>query len=140
MSIRIKRKPMTSWKFFAVILAACFLMAAPQVMAQDSGQQEGYRGSQEYQYQQETNTDFSNTEIEKFAMAFNDVNEIRSEYTEVISEVKDAEKAQALQSQYTQKMIKSIEDKGLDVEQYNEISMAMQQDPEIREKVQKMSQ
>ena len=140
MSAKIERKPTTIWKSFILIMTACFLLAAPQAMAQDGGQQEGYKGNQEYQYQQPQETDISDKQLEKFALALNDISEIRSEYSEVISDVKDADKAQELQSKYTKKMIASIEENGLDVEQYNEISMAMQRDPEIQQKVQEMSQ
>ncbi len=140
---------MTSWKSFIFIISACFLksfvfiltacllLAAPQVKAQDGGQQEKQKG---YQFQQKQDYDFSNNELEKFATAFDEIRQIRSEYSQVISEVKDAEKAQKLQSRYTQKMVKTIEEKGLDVKLYNKISMAMQQDPKIREKVEKLSQ
>jgi len=128
----------------ALIMAVCFLIALPTLNAQQGQKdQQGYgeQQQQEYQYQDPSQqaADFSDPELKKFAAALSEVNNIRGEYSEALENVKDSGKAQELQNKYTKKMINAIEGKGLSVEDYNNISKAMQENPQLREKVKNMS-
>lgn len=133
MTARImQRKSM--WKVITMAAALCFLVAAPLAA------QEGDQGQQEYEYQQpeQTAEDFSDADLEKFAQAQTKVDDIRSEYSDELSGVEDTEKARELQDKYADQMVKAIEDADLDVQTYNEISMALQNDPELQEKIDQM--
>ncbi len=149
MNAKTLLKKTTAWKTVCtgLIIAACFLIAAPPLAAQQSQQgQQGYGGEQqqqqqEYQYQepaQKSASDFKEDTLQKFAEAKTDVDDIRGEYSEALRGVEDAEKARELQDTYTEKMIDAIEGKDLSVSKYNEVSQAMQNSPELQEKVNSM--
>ena len=143
----------------ALIIAACFLIVAPPLAAQQG--QQGYGGQQgeksyggqqqqqqyqqrEYQYQdpaqqQQQPADFNQETLQKFAEARTAVDEIRDEYTNELSDIDDASKARELQNKYTQKMIDAIEDEDLSVKKYNNVSRAMQDSPELQRKVENLS-
>ncbi|MFO7930594.1 MAG: DUF4168 domain-containing protein [Thermodesulfobacteriota bacterium] len=133
MTARIMQRK-TMWKVITMAAALCFLAAAPLAA------QEGDQEQQEYEYQQpeQTAEDFSDSDLEKFAQAQTEVDDIRSEYSDELSGVEDTEKARELQDKYADQMVKAIEDAGLDVQTYNEISMALQNDPELQEKIDEM--
>src|SRR6056297_2296266 len=139
--------------FLALIIAACFLIAAPPLAAQQGygGQQgqQGYGGEQQQQQyqqreyqdpaQQQQPADFREKNLQKFAEANTAVDEIREEYSNALSDIDDTEKARELQDRYTQKMIDAIEDEGLSVQKYNEINRAMQNNPELQRKMENLS-
>ncbi len=131
MNAKTIRKKMTVWKTLALVAALVCLMSVP-VTAQDAGGQQ-YQTQQ--QQQQPPPSDFSDNDLEKFAEAQSKVEDIRSEYSEALSEVEDNAEAQALQETYSHRMVQVIENNGLSVEDYNQIIMAMQGDEELREKV-----
>lgn len=139
MSEKVQKSKTVAWKlsFGAFIMAACFLIAVPSINAQQGqqGQQQ-----QEYQYEEPSQqaADFSDQELKKFAAAQTDVDDIRGEYSDALGNVEDPDKAQELQNKYTRKMINAIEDKGLSVEDYNNISRAIQGNPELQKKVESM--
>lgn len=134
----MKAKIMQKWKLGGKLLtlavALGFLVAAPHAAAQDEGQG---NDQQEYEYEQpeQTADDFSDSDLESFAEAQSEVDEIRSEYSEELSGVEDTDKARELQDKYADQMVEAIEEAGLDVQTYNEISMAVQNDSELQEKI-----
>lgn len=162
-----KNKTAWKLSLVGLIMAACFLIALPTLNAQQSQQgQQGYGGQQEQQgyggeqgqqgqqgyggeqgqqgqqqYQepsQKKAEDFSDSELENFAAAQSKVDDVRGEYSDELSGVEDPGKAQELQSKYTEKMINEIEETGLSVSDYNNISSAIQQNPKLQKKVDKM--
>lgn len=130
MTAKIMHRKTALWKILAAAVALCFLVAAPAA-AQEQGQQ-----GQEPEKKAE---DFSEGDLERFAEAQSEVETIRNEYSDELSGVKDTEKARELQDKYAQQMVDAIKEIGLDVQTYNEISMAIQNDPDLREKVENMS-
>jgi hypothetical protein len=129
MNAKTVLRKMTNWKSLALVAAMACLMVVP-AMAQDYGGQ-----PYQQQQQQPPPADFNDKDLEKFAKAQVKVDEIRSEYSEELSQVEDNAEAQALQEAYTQRMLQVIEKSGLSVEDYNKVIMAMQGDAELREKV-----
>ena len=142
--------------FLALIIAACFLIAAPPLAAQQGQQgygdqqgEKGYGGQQgeQQQYQQRQYQDpaqqqpanFSEENLQKYAEARETVNDIRNEYSNALSDVEDPKKAQKLQNKYTQKMIDAIEGEDLSVSKYNDIGRAIQDDPKLQKKVENLS-
>ncbi|MFW6080524.1 MAG: DUF4168 domain-containing protein [Desulfosalsimonas sp.] len=146
----MKTKP-AFWKILAPAVALCFITAAPlaaqdydqqgdqgqgyeQQQQQGQGQGQGYQGGE-----QKTADDFKDSDLENFASAQSEVDEIRSEYSDELSGVEDTEKARELQDKYAEQMVDAIEEEGLDVQTYNDISMAMQNDSELRGKIEEMT-
>ncbi|MFO7752590.1 MAG: DUF4168 domain-containing protein [Desulfobacteraceae bacterium] len=127
-------KNMACWKSLALIIAICFMISVPPLSAQQDDEQ-GYDDQQ----QQEQTKDFSDQDLEKFASAKGKLDGIRDEYSAELEQVNDAEEAQKLQNKYGQKMIEEIRAEDMTVEKYNEISQAMQSDPELQEKIQQIS-
>ncbi len=144
------RRKTTNWKFLALLVIAFSLVAAPPVAAQDYDQQgKDYEGQQkqqrqqqqerEYDYQEPSQQkgakDFDEKNLEKFAEAKVELDEIRGQYSKELEGVDDAEQAQKLQEKYGNKMIESIKEKDLTVKKYNEISKAMQANPKLQKKI-----
>lgn len=138
MTAKTMQNKSTFWKFLSLAVALCFFLAAPAA-AQDQEQQQKEKKEYEYEEPEKKAEDFSEGELEKFAEAQSEVEEIRNEYSDEVSDVEDTEKARELQDKYAEKMVDSIEETGLDAETYNEISMAIQNDPDLKEKVENMT-
>lgn len=133
MNEKIRPKKTIIWKVLTPVIALCFFVAVPPLAAQDYEQQG--------QQQEQEKVDFSDEDLEKFAEARTEVDKIRDEYSEELNDVEDdQEKAQQLQEKYAKQMVESIQETGLDVQKYNKISMAMQNDPELKSQVDKMAE
>lgn len=145
------------WKILCPLLIGCFTLAITPAMAQQNdgyggqqGQQEqgqqgqqgqsqqGQQGQGQYGQQPEQKADFEDETIEKFAEAHKDVQDLQSDYSSELQEADDENQARDLQSKYREKIMDVIEKNDLDVEKYNEISMAMQRDSDLREKIEGM--
>jgi len=119
----------------SLIVAACCLIAVPPLAAQQSQQGQQY----DYQQQSQGAADFEDKDLEKFAEAKTEVDEIRSKYSDALGRVDEPKKARELQDKYGQQMVESIKEKDLSVEQYNQISRAMQGNPDLKEKIDSMA-
>lgn len=106
---------------------------APQQQQQQAPQGQGAAPAQE-----QVPTDFSDSEIEKFVAAQDDLETIRQEYSGKLEGTEDPDKAAELQQEASEKMVTVVQDEGLDVETYSNIALAVQSDPELREKVEGM--
>ncbi len=56
----------------------------------------------------------------------------QSEYDQVMQEI------QQIQQQSNQEMVEAVEEEGLDVQQFNQIAQAIQQDPELQARLQEL--
>ena len=115
----MNRKTLTSGLFAALIAIA------PGVQAQD-----GNAGS---------GGDFDQSQIESFVDARADVQQLQQEYASKIQQA-DQEKAGQLKQEAQQKMVSAVEDAGLDVQEFNTIARAAQNDQELAEKIQKAAE
>ena len=88
--------------------------------------------------QQAVQTDFSDSELQSFVDVQNDLQVIRVEYSEKLEGTEDPEVAAELQEEASQEMVQVLEQSDMDVETYNQIAMALQQDQELLERVQNM--
>ncbi|NBB92005.1 MAG: DUF4168 domain-containing protein [Gammaproteobacteria bacterium] len=119
-------------KIFAAALALTFGLAA---VAQEA-QQEG----QAMQQQQPETIDVSDQQLEQFADAQTAIMGIQQDFSSRLQEVEDPEKARDLQRQANEEMTSAVEETGLDVESFNQIAMAIQNDPELQQKLTEMIQ
>lgn len=74
-------------------------------------------------------TDFSDEELQQFADASQDIVVISEEYTERLHATEDEAAQQEVQMEANDKMVEAVEETGLDVDTFNAIGQAVQQDP-----------
>ena len=127
-------------------MTALALVLAPAAMAQETGAQPGQQPGQQPPAEQQQpmqqqeapaveEHSFSDDELEQFAQAFVEVEEVRNEYGPRLGEAEDMESATEIQQEANELMTSAIEDNGLTVETYNAIAQSTQADPELREKI-----
>lgn len=90
------------------------------------------------QQQPSVETNFSDAELQSFVDVQGDLQAVREEYTELLEATEDPAEAQSLQEEASQEMVEVLESSELDVETYNQIAMALQQDQELLQRVQEM--
>lgn len=118
----------------ATLLAAPFIWA-PMAQADSSSGGEGSSMEQEA-----PDIDVSDAEVQAFANAMVDVQELGQEWTEKMQETDNQEELSSMQEQAQKEMISAIESHDMTVEEYNEIATAAQQDPELAQKIEKAAQ
>ena len=116
------------------------LLATPMVMAQEPPPQEEQPPQEQQEEaqpmpQEQEVPEVSDEQIDAFVEAHVNVNEVREEYTQRLQEAEDQEEAQQLQQEANQAMTDAIEDSGMDIEEYEEVAMAVNADPEVRDDV-----
>jgi transcription initiation factor IIF auxiliary subunit len=111
---------------------AALLMAAgaSQVSAQQASQAPATQPAPAIQA-----ADISDKKLEKFADSLGEIMEIREDFTAKLEKTGDPAEAQQLQQQANEKMMSTVEDNDLSIEEYNAINQAVQNDPQLRDKV-----
>ncbi len=87
---------------------------------------------------QQTQVEFAENDLHTFASVQGDLDNIRTEYSSRLEAASDQEQAAELQQEASMMMIQAVEAAGMDVETYNEIALALQSDPELRDRVAEM--
>lgn len=130
---------------FGTIFAALLALTASPAMAQSGnygsgnagqGAAQGAQGAQGAQ--QPAKQDFDDQTLEKFAAASAELSTIQDKYSEKLQGVQDREKAMNIQREMNEEMVQVVQDKGIDVQEYNAIANQMSADPELKSKVDKM--
>ncbi|MCH8544026.1 MAG: DUF4168 domain-containing protein [Alcanivorax sp.] len=83
-------------------------------------------------------TEVSEEELEKFASAHKQVEEIREKFVEEAQSADDPEKVAEVQMNMQQEMVQAVQDEGLDVGTYNRIAQMLPYDDELRQRVEGM--
>ncbi|NKI34622.1 DUF4168 domain-containing protein [Wenzhouxiangella sp. XN79A] len=81
-------------------------------------------------------TEVSDRELNAFLDARESIAAIQQDYSQRLENTQEPEKANELQQAANEEMIQAVEDSGLDVERFNTIVMAIQNDPELQRKLQ----
>lgn len=123
-------------KLLISLAASMALLATGPVLAQD--QQNQQSGDAMQGEQSAPQTDFSDKELEKFVNAQEGINGVRDEYMQKIESADDQTKAQELQQEANDEMVKVIEGEEMEIETYNSIATAYNSDPETRERIDSM--
>ena len=97
----------------AVLVGALTLGGALQLQAQTATPRQQQAPTQQ--------PELSQDQIESFASAALQLQEIRSKWQPRLQEAENAEKSKELQTQASAEMVKAVEAKGLTVEKYNAI-------------------
>lgn len=85
-------------------------------------------------------TEVSQAELQQFAEAQVEIAEIQQEFSGRLQGVEDPERAHELQLEANEQMTEAVEAAGLDVEAFNRIAMAIQNDPELQQQLTEMIQ
>ncbi|MCS2609695.1 DUF4168 domain-containing protein [Halomonas dongshanensis] len=89
--------------------------------------------------QQAPAQDFSDQQLQQFADASQEIAVISQEYTERLHAADDEAAQQEVRTEANDRMIEVVENSGLDVDTFNAIGQAIQQDPEMMQRVQEMA-
>ncbi|MCG6657752.1 DUF4168 domain-containing protein [Halomonas campisalis] len=84
--------------------------------------------------------DFSDDQLQQFADASQEIAVISQEYTERLHAAEDEQAQNEVRMEANDKMVEVVEDSGLDVDTFNAIGHAIQQDPELMQRVQAMAE
>lgn len=116
---------------------AAILMAAgaSQVSAQQANQAPATQAAPAIQA-----SEISDKKLEKFADSLGEIMEIRQDFTAKLEKTGDPSEAQQLQQQANEKMMNTVVENDLSIEEYNAINQAVQNDPKLRDKVVAMVQ
>lgn len=82
--------------------------------------------------------DYSDQELQNYVLAMQDVSEIGQEKEPEIANAESEEEAQEIWQNAQEEMASAVEERGLTVEKYNEITQAAQTDPELASKLNSM--
>lgn len=110
-------------KTLAVLLLA-FAFGSPAVLAQTDPMQ-----------QAPAEINVSDQQLEQFVEAQVAIIEIQQDYTGRLQAVDDPERAHELQVQANDEMTEAVAEAGLDVESFNSIAMAIQNSPELQQRL-----
>ncbi|NLJ62018.1 MAG: DUF4168 domain-containing protein, partial [Alcaligenaceae bacterium] len=77
-------------------------------------------------------------ELERYIGAAQKVAAVAQEYQPQLEQASDDAARQQIMQEADEKMVAAVEEDGLSVEEYNGISLAIQQDAELRNKVEQM--
>ncbi len=127
--------PLTPRLVSASLLALFMAAGASQVSAQQATQAPATQPAPAMQA-----ADISDKKLEKFADSLGEIMEIRQDFTAKLEKTGDPAEAQQLQQQANEKMMNTVEDNDLSIEEYNAINQAVQNDPQLRNKVISMIQ
>ncbi|SDO16505.1 protein of unknown function [Halomonas shengliensis] len=84
--------------------------------------------------------DFSDAQLQQFADASKEIAVLSQDYTKRLQEAEGEEAQQEVRMEANEEMVKVVEESGLDVDTFNAIGQAIQQDPELMQRVQEMAQ
>ncbi len=79
--------------------------------------------------------DYSDQEIDMFAESYQAISKVRDKYMSELEQAQTDEQANKIQIAANEEMVKQIGRYGLTAEQYNEMAQAMQNNPQLLEKV-----
>ncbi|WP_018141928.1 MULTISPECIES: DUF4168 domain-containing protein [unclassified Thioalkalivibrio] len=90
--------------------------------------------------QEAPEVDLSEEDIDTFVSAFVAVQEVREDFADRLQGAEDETEAQSMQQEAQDEMVSAVEDAGMSVEEYNEVAMALQNDPELMQEVQERAE
>lgn len=116
------------------------LMIAGLTAAQVHAQQDPAQDPAAQAQAQAPAQDFGSDELQQFADASQEIAVISQEYTERLHASEDEQAQQEVRMEANDKMVEVVEQNGLDVDTFNAIGHAIQQDPELLQRVQQMAE
>ncbi|EKV28716.1 hypothetical protein C882_0928 [Caenispirillum salinarum AK4] len=123
-------------KRFALPMVSAALFAAPAA-AQTQGEtpMQG-QGQMQMQGQGQMATDFSEDKLKSFAEAVEGIQQVARDYAPRLRDAENPQQVADLEQQAQDEMLQTVQDEGLTVEEYNQIAVAAQTDPQLAEEIQ----
>lgn len=87
---------------------------------------------------QQEAVNFDDAQLETFVAVQPVLDGIRADYAQRLETAADADEAAALQESAGVEMVNVVQEAGLDVSTYNQIAMTLQQDDQLRERIESM--
>lgn len=124
----------------SAVLLSAGLMAVQTHAQQDPAQQDPGQESSAAQPQASAQ-DFTDEQLEQFVAAAQSIAAVSQDYTLRLQEA-EGEHAQQeeVRTQANEEMVRVVEEHGLDVDTFNDIGEAIQEDPELMKRVQVLVQ
>lgn len=91
------------------------------------------------QLAQQEAADISTETLELFVDAFIEIETIRNQVSQQLQSVETESDAQVLRQQAQDQMVMAVEQQGISVQEYNEVTTQMQNDPELLAQVQALA-
>lgn len=79
-------------------------------------------------------------DLEKFAAAYGQLQSVRAEYGQKLQQAEEESKQQELRKEGQQAMVSAIREEGLEIAEYRRIGKKLNNDEELRSKLQEMMQ
>ncbi|MCE8004368.1 DUF4168 domain-containing protein [Billgrantia ethanolica] len=121
-------------------LFSAALLTAGLMTAQAHAQQDPAQDPAAQPQAQAPAQDFSDDQLQQFADASQEIAVISQEYTERLHAAEDEQTQQEVRMEANDRMVEVVEENGLDVDTFNAIGHAIQQDPELMQRVQQMAE
>lgn len=121
---------------FAAAVLSTGLMSGLAYAQQDAAT----AGAGEPAQSQAQAANFSDEQLKSFADASKEIAQLNQEYTGQLQSAEGDEAQQEIRQQANDEMVNAVESEGLSVDTFNAIGEALQQDPELMQKVQEMAQ
>ena len=87
-----------------------------------------------------SNEPVTEADLEKFAAAYGQLQTVRAEYGQKMQQAEDKSKQQELRKEGQQAMVSAIRNEGLEIAEYRRIGKKLNNDKELRSKLQSMMQ
>jgi len=124
--------------FGGILLLVTILLLSLPAWAQAYGDGKQQNAGQKQTSGQTQGQNFDTQTLQKFADSANKLQSIQQQFAKRLKGVKDKNKAKNIQKKMEGKMIKAVKSNGMDVKTYNAIANRMQQDKQLRQKVQQL--
>lgn len=126
---------MTMKRISAIALAASLLPATYAFAQTEAPAPAPEEGMQMQQEPAPGGHDFSDEELQSFAMAAMEVQTITEQYLPQLQETDDPEQQQQLRAEANEQITQAIESHGVSPEQYNAVAQQVQQDPALAQEI-----
>lgn len=125
-----------------VIALALLLALAPTTMVSAADNEgSGQSGSASDQSDAAASDEpVTEADLEKFAAAYGQLQAVRAEYGQKLQQAEEESKQQELRKEGQQAMVSAIRDEGLEIAEYRRIGKKLNNDKELRSKLQSMMQ
>ncbi|MHB0777610.1 DUF4168 domain-containing protein [Halomonas sp. WWR20] len=120
--------------FLSAALLATGMAAVPAI-AQENSDTAGGAGAAQSQAQ-----NFSDEQLQQFADVSQEIASISQEYTGQLQNAEDEAAQQQIRQEANDAMVGAVQDSGMSIEEFNNIGQAIQQDPQLMQRVQQMAQ
>ncbi|TLF51630.1 DUF4168 domain-containing protein [Halomonas urmiana] len=120
-------------------LFSAALLSLGLVATQAQAQQDTAENSADQPQATAPAQDFSDAQLQQFADASKEIAVISQEYTKQLQSAEGDEAQQAVRKEANDEMVQAVQDSGLEVNTFNAIGQAIQQNPELMQRVQEMA-